>query len=187
MNSVAVYCGSSLGTNPAFTHAAQELGTELAQRGLNLVYGGGNIGLMGQIADATLAAGGHVTGIIPHQLADKEMAHRGLTQLELVDSMAQRKTRMEELADAFIALPGGVGTLEELAEVLTLQQLGNHSGPVALYNVAGYWDPFYRMLENFVENGFSQRRYLEGLIMADNAAEILDHFAAWQPLGAKWD
>ncbi|QPK79235.1 TIGR00730 family Rossman fold protein [Corynebacterium lizhenjunii] len=187
MKSVAVYCGSALGNHPHYAQAAASFGALLAQRGLRLVYGGGNIGLMGQVADAALAHGGQVTGVIPHQLANLEMAHQGLQQLETVETMAQRKTRMEELADAFVALPGGVGTLEELAEVLTLQQLGNLQGPVALLNVDGFWDPFVEMFASFVQRGFMQRRYVDGLIVESDPQRLLDRCADFKPLGAKWE
>ena len=139
MKSVAIYCGSSLGNSPQYVEVAQQMGRELASRNLRMVYGGGNVGLMGAAADAALEAGGEVIGVIPRQLIDREMAHSGLGELEVVETMAQRKTRMEELADAFICLPGGVGTLEELVEVLTMQQLGHVQGPVGLVNVDGFW------------------------------------------------
>lgn len=187
MNSVAVYCGSATGDNPAFAEAARQLGAELARRGIRLVYGGGNVGLMGIVADAALAAGGEVAGVIPHQLANLEMAHAGLTVLERVDTMAERKTRMEELADGFLALPGGIGTLEELTEVLTMQQLGYITGPVGLINAEGYWDPFVALLENFADNGFIQRRFVDALIVEPTPAAALDAFAGWVPLGSKWD
>ena len=119
-----------MGSSPRYAEVAKEMGKELARRNLRVVYGGGNVGLMGTVADAALAAGGEVVGVIPRQLIDREMAHAGLTDLEVVDTMAQRKTRMEELADAFVCLPGGVGTLEEVVEVLTMQQLGHVQGPV---------------------------------------------------------
>lgn len=187
MKSVAVYCGSAHGNDPHFTQGAHALGVELARRDIELVYGGGKVGLMGEVANAVLEQGGRVTGVIPVQLADKEMAHPGLTRLETVATMAKRKTRMEELAEGFIAMPGGVGTLEELAEVLTMQQLGNISGPVGLFNVSGYWQPFYDMFAGFVACGFVQRRYLDGLIFSADPVEILDGFEQWQPLGAKWE
>ena len=139
-----------MGSSPRYAEVAKEMGKELARRNLRVVYGGGNVGLMGTVADAALAAGGEVVGVIPRQLIDREMAHAGLTDLEVVDTMAQRKTRMEELADAFVCLPGGVGTLEEVVEVLTMQQLGHVQGPVGLVNVDGFWEPFVRTLESMV-------------------------------------
>ena len=142
-----------MGSSPRYAEVAKEMGEELARRNLRVVYGGGNVGLMGTVADAALAAGGEVVGVIPRQLINREMAHAGLTDLEVVDTMAQRKTRMEELADAFICLPGGVGTLEEVVEVLTMQQLGHVQGPVGLVNVDGFWEPFVRTLESMVACG----------------------------------
>lgn len=186
MKSVAVYCGSTLGNSPRFEQAAQQVGAELARRGLRMVYGGGNVGLMGTVADAAVAAGGEVVGVIPRQLIDREMAHAGLTELEVVDTMAQRKTRMEELADAFLCLPGGVGTLEELVEVLTMQQLGHVHGPVGLVNVDGFWQPFLQTLQSMAACGFVQQRYIDAIALSAEPAEILDEFAGWTPIGAKW-
>lgn len=186
MKSVAVYCGSTLGNSPRFEEAAQQVGAELARRGLRMVYGGGNVGLMGTVADAAVAAGGKVVGVIPRQLIDREMAHAGLTELEVVDTMAQRKTRMEELADAFLCLPGGVGTLEELVEVLTMQQLGHVHGPVGLVNVDGFWQPFLQTLQSMAACGFVQQRYIDAIALSSDPAEILDEFAGWTPIGAKW-
>jgi|SRR5699024_164618 len=186
MKSVAVYCGSTLGNSPRFEEAAQQVGAELARRGLRMVYGGGNVGLMGTVADAAVAAGGEVVGVIPRQLIDREMAHAGLTELEVVDTMAQRKTRMEELADAFLCLPGGVGTLEELVEVLTMQQLGHVHGPVGLVNVDGFWQPFLQTLQSMAACGFVQQRYIDAIALSAEPAEILDEFAGWTPIGAKW-
>jgi hypothetical protein len=186
MKSVAVYCGSTLGNSPRFEEAAQQVGAELARRGLRMVYGGGNVGLMGTVADAAVAAGGEVVGVIPRQLIDREMAHAGLTELEVVDTMAQRKTRMEELADAFLCLPGGVGTLEELVEVLTMQQLGHVHGPVGLVNVDGFWQPFLQTLQSMAACGFVQQRYIDAIALSSDPAEILDEFAGWTPIGAKW-
>lgn len=186
MKSVAVYCGSTLGNSPRFEEAAQQVGAELARRGLRMVYGGGNVGLMGTVADAAVAAGGKVVGVIPRQLIDREMAHAGLTELEVVDTMAQRKTRMEELADAFLCLPGGVGTLEELVEVLTMQQLGHVHGPVGLVNVDGFWQPFLQTLQSMAACGFVQQRYIDAIALSAEPAEILDEFAGWTPIGAKW-
>ncbi|APT91627.1 DNA-binding protein [Corynebacterium phocae] len=186
MKNVAVYCGSSSGNRAHFAVAARKLGAELARRDIGLVYGGGRVGLMGEIADAVLAGGGQVTGVIPRQLADLEVAHQGLTRLECVETMAQRKTRMEELADGFIAMPGGVGTLEELAEVLTMQQLGTTDGPVAFLDVAGYWQPFRTMFAAFAKQGFMQQRYVDNLIFSDNPADLLDLCQEFRPLGPKW-
>lgn len=187
VRSVAVYCGSSPGIDPAYTRAARELGHELAHRGYSLVYGGGAVGLMGAVADAAVEKHGQVTGVIPRQLVDREMAHPGLTQLDVVETMAERKTRMEDLADAFIVLPGGAGTLEEFFEVLTMQQLGHLTGPVALCNTAGYWDPLITMLRRGVDQGFVKEKYLDTLIVADTPAAVLDEFPGWCAPGRKWD
>lgn len=163
------------------------MGTALAERGWRLVYGGGAVGLMGEVADAVVDKQGAVTGVIPRQLVDLELSHPGVTQLEILDTMAQRKSRMEELADAFVALPGGAGTLEELFEVLTMQQLGAITGPVALCNVEGFWDPQIAMLHRAVEEGFLLPKFLDSLIVAERPGEILDAFASWEPPGGKWD
>lgn len=185
LKSVAVYCGSASGTRDEFAQAARALGTELARRGLRLVYGGGNVGLMGEVANAALAAGGAVTGVIPTQLVDRELAHPGV-ELEVVETMAQRKTRMEQLADGYVCLPGGVGTLEELMEVLTMQQLGHVTGPVGLVNVADYWSPLVVMLKRSAQLGFTQRRFTDALVIGHWPTEVLDQFAAWRFPGTKW-
>ncbi|WP_224400174.1 LOG family protein [Corynebacterium poyangense] len=184
---VAVYCGSAHGHDPAFVEAARDTGTELARRGITLVYGGGNIGLMGVVADATLAAGGEVIGVIPTQLVNREMAHRGIQVLETVDTMAQRKARMEELADAFVVLPGGLGTLEELGQVLTGQLLGFGYGPVGLINTHDYWQPLVSQLETMVHSGFLPSRYLTSLVVNPRPVDVLDAFSSWNNPGAKWD
>ncbi|MDO5032598.1 TIGR00730 family Rossman fold protein [Corynebacterium sp.] len=186
MKSVAVYCGSAVGNLESYAEAARTLGQELARRGLTLVYGGGNVGLMGIVADACLAGGGTVIGVIPRQLLNLELAHPGITQLEVVDTMAQRKTRMEELADAFVCLPGGAGTLEELAEVLTMQQLGHVTGPIGLVDVDGFWHPFHSMFAAMAERGFVQERFVDALVIAPAPAEVLDRFATWANPGTKW-
>ncbi|WP_288747304.1 TIGR00730 family Rossman fold protein [uncultured Corynebacterium sp.] len=187
MKSVAVYCGSAVGNSPAYSAAAQHLGGELARRGLNLVYGGGNIGLMREVANSCLQAGGTVTGVMPQSLVDLEISHPGLTRLEVVDSMAERKTRMEQLADAFICLPGGVGTLEEVTEVLTQQQLGSIRGPVGLVDVEGFWQPFYDMYAAMAEAGFILPRFVKALVIEGNSADVLDGFAQWHYPGTKWN
>ena len=187
MKSVAVYCGSAVGNSPAYSAAAQHLGGELARRGLNLVYGGGNIGLMREVANSCLQAGGTVTGVMPQSLVDLEISHPGLTRLEVVDSMAERKTRMEQLADAFICLPGGVGTLEEVTEVLTQQQLGSIREPVGLVDVEGFWQPFYDMYAAMAEAGFILPRFVKSLVIEENPAAVLDGFAQWHYPGTKWN
>lgn len=186
MKSVAVYCGSAFGLSPKYKEAAQTLGAELAARGITLVYGGGNVGLMGTVADAALEAGGEVTGVIPRQLVDREMAHPRLTRLEVVDTMAQRKTRMEQLSEAFICLPGGIGTLEEITEVLCMQQLGHIDSPVGLIDIDGFWSPFRDLLAQFAATGFIKQRYVDAIILDEDPAAVLDKFAGWSPLGPKW-
>jgi uncharacterized protein (TIGR00730 family) len=151
---VCVFCGSSRGSSPAYADAATELGAALADAGIGLVYGGGDVGLMGVVADATLAGGGEVIGVMPEALVAKEIAHRGLTELRITGSMHERKALMAELADGFIALPGGLGTFDELCEILTWGQLGLHTKAVALLDVDGYWGPFVALLDNAVEAGF---------------------------------
>src|SRR5690606_19445755 len=154
MKSLCVYCGSNSGIRPAYAERAIALGTRMARDGIRLVYGGGNIGLMGTIADAVLAAGGEVTGVIPKQLLDMEVAHLGLTELEVVGSMHERKSRMFDLADGFVALPGGFGTLEEIIEMLTWRQLGIGTKPCAILDVEGYYQPLVAMMDRMVEERF---------------------------------
>jgi uncharacterized protein (TIGR00730 family) len=151
---VAVYCGSSDGKNPAYLAEAQALGAAIAAAGLGLVYGGANVGLMGAVADAALAGGASVIGVLPEVLAGREIAHEGLTMLEFVPTMHERKARMTELADAFLILPGGYGTLEEMLEAVTWAQLGLHAKPVVLINTARYWDGLLKFLDSAVEAGF---------------------------------
>ena len=157
MKALCVYCGSSMGTLPVYTEAARQVGRLLAGEGIELVYGGGSVGLMGVVANATLEAGGRVIGVIPRRLFRAEVAHPGLTELVEVTSMHERKMEMFERADAFLALPGGLGTLEELTETATWAQIGLHSKPLATLDVDGYWTPFHALLEEFVERGFMKR------------------------------
>jgi uncharacterized protein (TIGR00730 family) len=169
---VCVYCGSSLGAREDYATAARELGKSLAERGYRLVYGGGHVGLMGVIADAVLAGGGEAVGVIPQWLVDREVAHRGLTRLHVVETMHQRKQMMAEMADAFIALPGGYGTLDELCEVLGWAQLGLHSKPIVLLDVANYWQPLFATLDHAVSEGFLRQDNREFAMRAGSAAEI---------------
>lgn len=185
-SSVAVYCGSSMGTRPIFRDAAREMGECLATAGHTLVYGGGNVGLMGVVADAALSRGGRVIGVIPTQLVGLEMAHPGV-ELEVVDTMAQRKTRMEELSQAFVALPGGMGTMEELTEVLTMQQLGYLDGPVGLLNVEGFWDPWVELMQRMVSQGFLRAKFADALVVESTPADLLKKFSAWNSPGNKWE
>jgi len=181
MRAVCVYCGSSAGAETVFAEAARELGSLLAERGLGLVYGGARVGLMGALADATLAAGGSVVGVIPASLQSRELAHGGLTELVVVDSMHERKAIMAERADAFLALPGGLGTLEELFEVLTWAQLGIHAKPCGVLDVAGYWGPLLDFLDRAVDRGFLTRLSRDLLMVDDDAAKLLDRFATYEP------
>lgn len=187
MKRICVFCGSSFGNRPEYRQAAAGLGALLARRGLELVYGGGNVGLMGAVADACLAAGGSVTGVIPQSLMEKEVGHRGLTRLEVVDSMHTRKARMAELADGFIALPGGFGTFEELCEILTWAQLGFHGKPAAILDVAGYYGPLLALCDRARDEGFV-REVHRGLLLADtDPVALLERMAAYQPPSVvKW-
>jgi uncharacterized protein (TIGR00730 family) len=169
---LCVFCGSSFGASPLYADAARELGRRLVRRGIGLVYGGGDVGLMGVVADAVLAAGGPVWGVIPRALADREVAHRQLTSLEIVGSMHERKARMAELADAFLALPGGLGTLDEWFEVWTWAQLGIHAKPLGMLNVAGYFDPLLAFVDRTVDEGFVSPRH-RGLVSVDGDPERL--------------
>jgi uncharacterized protein (TIGR00730 family) len=154
IRSVCVFCGSAPGVRPSYSQAARELGTELGRAGITLVYGGGRLGLMGIVADAALAAGGRAVGVIPRMLIDRELAHPGLTRQHVVTTMHERKTLMAELSDAFVGLPGGMGTFDELVEIVTWAQLGLHAKPVVLANVDDYFRALYAMLDNAVAEGF---------------------------------
>ncbi|WP_425221831.1 TIGR00730 family Rossman fold protein [Pseudomonas sp.] len=169
---LCVFCGSAPGNQPEYLAAAQQLGTALAKAGIGLVYGGAQVGLMGAVADAALAAGGEVIGVIPRHLVERELAHEGLTTLHEVGSMHERKAMMADLSDGFIALPGGVGTFEELFEVWTWGQLGHHQKPCALFNASGYYDKLIEFLNHAVTEGFMRQPYRDMLIV-DNAAEPL--------------
>ena len=187
LTSVCVFCGASTDTNPLYREAAQALGRALAERKLTLVYGGGAVGLMGIVADAALAAGGEVIGIIPQSLKDKEIGHNGLTRLEVVDGMHARKARMAELSNAFIALPGGLGTLEELFEVWTWGQLGYHHKPLGLLEVSGFYEKLSGFLDHIVGEGFVRAPHRDMLQISDSPASLLDALDAWKPSVAdKW-
>lgn len=184
---VCVFCGSSLGTAPVFARLAAHLGDILARRRIGLVYGGASVGLMGRLADAALAAGGEVIGVIPQALVDWEVAHRGLNDLRVVTSMHERKAVMADLADAFIALPGGLGTLDELAEILTWAQLGLHGKPIGLLEAEGYFAPLLAFLDNAVRAGFVQPMHRAMLLVDDDAEGLLAAFHAYQaPPPFKW-
>ena len=181
MRSICVFCGSRPGVRPAYRAAAELLGKTLAERGLELVYGGGNVGLMGVVADACLAAGGKVVGVIPRALMEWEVGHEGLSRLEVVDSMHTRKARMAELADGFIALPGGLGTFEELFEILTWAQLGFHNKPTALLNVEAYYQPLIQLMDRGVGEGFMKAENRGLLLAEDNVVALLRAMAAYHP------
>jgi uncharacterized protein (TIGR00730 family) len=170
---VAVYCGSSAGNDPKFLAEAEALGAEIARAGLGLVYGGTSIGLMGAVADAALAGGAEVIGVLPDFLAEREIAHTGLTRLDLVKNLHERKARMAELSDAFLALPGAYGTLDEMIEAVTWAQLRLHSKPCILINTAGYWDGFTAFLESMVAAGFLRAENRDLLKVAASASEAV--------------
>lgn len=174
---VCVYCGSRHGSRPAYDHAARELGTLLADRGIELVYGGGRVGLMGTIANAVLAAGGNVIGVIPETLVSKEIAHLELKDLRIVRSMHERKALMAELSDAFIAMPGGFGTLEEISEILTWSQLGLHRKPHGLLNVEGFYDGLLAFLDHAVAEDFIRQK-LRASVLVEKEPEALLEFLA---------
>ena len=186
MKRLCVFCGSSPGHDPAYGAAAAQLGRVLAERGIGLVYGGGRVGLMGKLADAALAAGGEVIGVIPQALVEREVGHRGLTQLRVVDSMHARKALMGELAEGFIALPGGVGTLEELFEVWSWATLGLHRKPCGLLDVGRFFAPLVEFLDRQVKAGFIHPTYRAMLVVASAPEELLDAFAAYEPPAEKW-
>ncbi|MGC2321743.1 MAG: TIGR00730 family Rossman fold protein [Terriglobales bacterium] len=182
---ICVFCGSSVGANPAYAAAARELGRTLAERGLGVVFGGGKVGLMGVLADAVLAAGGDVIGVIPDALVAREIGHSGLTKLHVVRSMHERKTLMADLASAFIALPGGYGTFEEFFEAVTWTQLGIHQKPCGLLNVDGYYDAMLTLLERAVADGFI-REANRGLVLdAPDIPRLLAKLEAFHPSGAE--
>jgi len=187
MEKICVFCGSSTGRGGVYRRTAESLGRLLARRGLGLVYGGGDVGLMGILADAALAEGGEVIGVIPQALFDREVGHEGITRLEVVESMHGRKELMYELADAFIALPGGLGTLDELFETLTWIQLGLHAKPCGLLNVEGYFDPLLAMLDRMVDHGFVRAEHRGLLVAEDEATRLLERFADYRPPSrGKW-
>lgn len=173
MRRVCVFCGSSQGRDQVFGDGAERLGRAIARQGLELVYGGARVGLMGRVADAVLAEGGRVIGVIPQSLVDREIAHTGVSDLRIVGSMHERKALMEQLADAFVALPGGMGTLEEICEIFTWGQLGLHAKPCGLMNVRGYYAPFLQLLDSAVANGFLRREHREMVIVEEDAVALL--------------
>jgi uncharacterized protein (TIGR00730 family) len=188
MQRVCVFCGSSAGTRPEYAEATRRFGEALAGRGLGLVYGGGHVGLMGELADAVLAAGGEAVGVIPQALVDKELAHSGLTEMLVVGTMHQRKALMADKSDAFVALPGGYGTLDETFEILTWAQLGLHGKPVGLLNVASFFDPLLAWVKHAVSEGFIKSQHLDLFIVATNPEALLDALARHKPApqAPKW-
>jgi uncharacterized protein (TIGR00730 family) len=184
---ICVFCGSSHGANPAYTEAAKNLGGELARRGIELVYGGGNVGLMGVVADAVLAAGGQVIGVIPEALMAKELGHKGIQDLRVVKTMHERKAMMAELSDGFIALPGGIGTFEEFFEIVTWAQLGFHAKPCALLNVNGFYDPLLRLVDHAIEERFIKPTQRRILIVESETKALLHHMEHQHvPVEPKW-
>ena len=187
MKRITVFCGSSFGTEDIYRSQAMALGKSLAQKGIELVYGGANVGLMGTVADGVLSEGGRVTGVLPHFLQSKEIAHEGLTELILVDSMHERKTKMNDLCDGVIALPGGFGTLEEFFEMLTWAQLGLHKKPIAVLNIDGFYDALKVLIQVMVDKGFLKAVNQEMLLVSDNIDELLTKMSEYvAPEVGKW-
>lgn len=176
MKKICVYCGSSDGSRPEYKQSAAALGRALLEKNIDLVYGGASVGLMGTVADTVLKGGGRVTGVIPESLVNRELSHTGLTELAVVDSMHERKSMMAELSDGFIALPGGIGTVEELFEMLTWSQLGFHKKPCALLNVAGYYDHLNAFMQHGVNQGFIRKETQTKLIIQNDPKALLDLF-----------
>lgn len=181
MKRLAVYCGSATPSDPVYMEAARTVGRTLAERGIGVVYGGGRLGLMGAVADSALAMGGEVIGIIPEALVNAEVAHHGLTGLEIVKTMHERKARFTELADGFVNLPGGTGTMDELWEALSWAQLGYHQDPIGLLNIAGYYDKLVEFWEHMGRVGFVRPQHQDMLIVASTLDTLLDRMAAHQP------
>ncbi len=181
MRRLCVFCGSSAGESRVYAQAASTFGTLLARRGIGVVYGGGRVGLMGALADAVLAAGGEVVGVIPHGLWNREVGHPTVASMHVVDTMHERKALMMELADGFIALPGGIGTLEELFEVWTWGQLGIHRKPCAVLNVAGYYDALLAFVGGAVEHGFVRQSYRDMLLVESDPEQLLGRMATYEP------
>ncbi|MGH6910806.1 MAG: TIGR00730 family Rossman fold protein, partial [Phenylobacterium sp.] len=186
VKSICIYCGSGPGNDPAFLAAAITAGTTIAKAGLTLVYGGGKVGLMGAVADAALAAGGKVIGVMPADLVNQEIGHRGLTELRIVNSMHERKWAMAELADGFLCLPGGPGTFEEIFEQWTWALLGFHAKPCGFVNVNGYYDLMRGLVQNMADKGFTTQQYADMLIYADTTQAAIDAFRAYVPPPPKW-
>jgi len=180
---ICVFCGASAGSSPVYAETARGFGERLARAGIGLITGGGRVGLMGAVAEGALNAGGEVIGVIPQGLVDRELAHRGLTRLDVVAGLHERKARMAELADGFVALPGGLGTLEEVAEVTSWAQLGLHRKPIGLLDVEGYWGSLLRWLDEAVAKGFIPPAHRELIVVAPEGEALLVAMAAWTPIG----
>lgn len=187
MHRICVFCGASPGVDPAYLALARMVGEGLAARGIGVVYGGGRVGLMGALADAALDAGGEVVGVIPQGLVDRELAHPSVSELRIVSTLHERKAVMAELSDAFIALPGGLGTLEELAEVLSWAQLQLHAKPVGLLAVDGYWASLLAWMDHAVAEGFIPPAHRGLLVDAPDLRSLLDRFEAWSPPAGRWE
>lgn len=181
MKQICVFCGSYAGAQPLYMQTATAVGLGLAQRAIGLVYGGGRVGLMGAVADGALAGGGHVTGVIPQTLVDRELAHKGLSELHIVHSMHERKAMMAQLAEGFITLPGGFGTLDELFEIVTWAQLGFHRKPIALLNVAGYFDPLLTFIDHMAAEGFIKPEHRQAVLVHTEMNPLLDTLLNYQP------
>jgi len=185
MKRVAVYCGSSSGASPAYIEGAVALGQELVKRGISLVYGGASVGVMGAVADTVLQGNGQVIGVMPQLLIDREIAHQGLSEMYVVDNMHERKAKMAELADAFIVLPGGPGTMEEFFEVFTWAQIGIHQKPIGLLNVNQYYDPLTTFFNHMMKEQFLQEKYHAMLIVEPSSEELLNRFETYQAPSVK--
>ena len=183
---VCVFCGASAGRDPRYAEVAAAVGGSLARQGIELIYGGGRVGLMGAVADGALAAGGRVTGVIPAGLVDRELAHPGITAMRIVTTLHERKAAMADLADAFIALPGGLGTLEELAEVLSWAQLELHAKPVGALDVGGFFQPLVAYLDHVAKEGFVAASHRDLLIVEEDLDRLLARFERWQPPSGRW-
>ena len=177
VHNICVFCGASAGNNPAYVEAAKALGQAMAERGLGLVYGAGNVGLMGELADAVLTEGGRAVGVIPHKLVDRELAHQELAKLYVVSTMHERKAKMHELSDGYIALPGGIGTMEEFFEAVTWRQLGYHDKPIALFNVGGFYDGIDGFFTTMQRHGFLHSDHRDLFFMETDAVRLLDRLA----------
>lgn len=188
MNSIAIFCGSSSGFDPLYADVARQVGRFLAQQGITIVYGAGNVGLMGELADAALDAGGQVVGVIPHFLKDKEVCHTGLTQLYLVDTMHERKVKMAQLSQGVITLPGGYGTLDELFEMVTLVQLGQDSQPIGLLNTKGFFDPLLYYVGHATQEGFIKPAHQDLILSSPDIEPLFDLLVNFrhEPLQGKW-